>query len=874
MADTLTVRNQDELDRVLNNLNTLDEDREIVLSPRDPDALRRTNFVITKAVPNPIRVGKGAHAHASVPGVKAVVEGGKFESPNAPQRLVWVEDGNATLPRGSVVHASGGTVHIHGGNVKDDSTEITLRGKAQASTDSGKVFAYDQSYASAGGTADVRASGKARVDTFGKATFRADDDVTVRAHESSSGHAHGRSEVYTNDKGTEVTWVSPEARVHPGFHTTLKVSDDVPTDLVSAAVRNDQTVTVQRITPFDANFKDALAVVSQAGARAFDSDLPAAPASNGDVQRLLEGLPVGDPRSTQIMEAFNSSYRHEADKAADAVLSSTPEVTTKFMEGAELASKNMWDNLPESEQPTYAQVAEKYGKRFADGYVTKRNQLEGVSPTPLKPYTVTSDLGDRTWQADSEEHAREQHEDAFPEEPIIGVSPPNPSNDSDAFIVYEGADGEPVYQHWKDVVSQGGLVYGEDDIDPDDEDGPYEGDDMPVIGWSESDGGAVRTDDMELVYRDAEGSEHRQAWQNISEVGTLIDSETGNDMELDGWAQSDTDNESGCCAGCECGNGCLPDCKIGPTCPGHDENAGDDGFADSCAQCGGPFETTSSGVTYHVTEDGETDYDLDGDHVPYSSEGVESFLKDYDPSLDDKADAMYQEYLADKAEVSETGTLTYRELIADAEKHSEPFIDDETPDGHFGVTVKNISGISTYWLKGPKGDLDAVVVGRNQDGNNYRGGGVLGGEYINRGVSPRYPITEKAAVIPNHDISDDDQKTIELDAVEGVRPEGTVIAMPDDILLEVGYKDGNPNTLRTFDWEKKKWNRSMSTAAGPGKALLGELESLTPAARKVPESTAAAYGHCTKSCAMCGRGLKSAASLSAGYGPECKGKLR
>lgn len=816
MADTLTVRNQDELDRVLNNLDTLDQSREIILSPQDPDALRRTNFVINKAVPNPIRVGKGAHAHASVPGVKVTVDGGKFESPNASQRLVEVEDGNATIPRGSVVHASGGTVHIHGGNVKDDSTEITLRGKAQASTDSGKVFAYDQSYVDASGTADVRASDKARVDTFGKATFRADDDVTVRAHEGSSGHAHGRSEVFANDKNTDVTWVSPEARVHPGFHTTLKVSDDVPTDLVSSAVRNDQTVTVQRITPFDANFKDALAVVAQAGARAFDSDLPAAPASNGDVQRMLEGLPVGDPRSTQIMEAFSSSYRHEANKAADAVLSSTPEVTTKFMEGAELASKNMWNNLPESEQPTYAQVAEKYGKSFADGYVTKRDQLEGGAtapttnpPTQMKPYTITSDLGDRTWQADSEEHAREQHEDAFPEEPILGVAAPAPSKDSDAFIVYEGANGEPVYQHWKDVVSQGGLIYGEDDTDPDDEDAPLAGDDMPVIGWSESDGGDVRADDMELVYRDADGNEHRQPWQNISEVGTLIDPETGDDMELDGWAPSGTDDdpmnrplfpeyldkpqlEDAVSALADEDVNYMPYSEAKETLRNilsDDENAGDGGFADSCAQCGGPFETTSSGVTYHVTEDGEADYDLDGDHVPYSSDGVESFLKDYDPSLDDKADSLYQEYLDDK-------------------------------------------------------------------------------------VSEHHPLMEKVVVIPNHDINTDDPRTIRLEAVEGVRDEGTIIAMPDDILLEVGYKDGNPNTLRTFDWEKKKWNRSMSTAAGPGKALLGELESLTPAARKVPESTAAAYGHCTKSCAMCGRGLKSTASLSAGYGPECKGKLR
>ncbi|ORW08470.1 hypothetical protein DQP56_00975 [Mycolicibacter senuensis] len=38
-------------------------------------------------------------------------------------------------------------------------------------------------------------------------------------------------------------------------------------------------------------------------------------------------------------------------------------------------------------------------------------------------YLVTSDLGTRGWMADDEEHAREQHLDAFPDEPILGVIP-------------------------------------------------------------------------------------------------------------------------------------------------------------------------------------------------------------------------------------------------------------------------------------------------------------------------------------------------------------------------------------------------------------------------------------------------------------------
>ena len=91
-----------------------------------------------------------------------------------------------------------------------------------------------------------------------------------------------------------------------------------------------------------------------------------------------------------------------------------------------------------------------------------------------------------------------------------------------------------------------------------------------------------------------------------------------------------------------------------------------------------------------------------------------------------------------KTPVADTGTVTYSHLRSSAEKCSEPFIDDETPAGHFGVTVKNISGVSTYWLKGQKGDPNAVVVGRNQGGVSYKGGGVLGGEYRPRpSPSPR-----------------------------------------------------------------------------------------------------------------------------------------
>lgn len=44
------------------------------------------------------------------------------------------------------------------------------------------------------------------------------------------------------------------------------------------------------------------------------------------------------------------------------------------------------------------------------------------------------------------------------------------------------------------------------------------------------------TSDMWLYYKDSKGVEHRQHWKDLVEVGTLIDPETGDDMEIIGWS--------------------------------------------------------------------------------------------------------------------------------------------------------------------------------------------------------------------------------------------------------------------------------------------------------------------------------------------------
>lgn len=44
----------------------------------------------------------------------------------------------------------------------------------------------------------------------------------------------------------------------------------------------------------------------------------------------------------------------------------------------------------------------------------------------------------------------------------------------------------------------------------------------------------VITGDMFLIYEDAEGGRHAQHWNDLAEVGTLVD-ENGEDLDLIGW---------------------------------------------------------------------------------------------------------------------------------------------------------------------------------------------------------------------------------------------------------------------------------------------------------------------------------------------------
>lgn len=45
----------------------------------------------------------------------------------------------------------------------------------------------------------------------------------------------------------------------------------------------------------------------------------------------------------------------------------------------------------------------------------------------------------------------------------------------------------------------------------------------------------IETRAMWLAYVDRDGGRHYQPWQDVTEVGTLIDPDSGDDMEMVGW---------------------------------------------------------------------------------------------------------------------------------------------------------------------------------------------------------------------------------------------------------------------------------------------------------------------------------------------------
>jgi hypothetical protein len=57
---------------------------------------------------------------------------------------------------------------------------------------------------------------------------------------------------------------------------------------------------------------------------------------------------------------------------------------------------------------------------------------------------------------------------------------------------------------------------------------------------------------------------------------------------------------------------------------------------------------------------------------------------------------------------------TLTEVLKASEAEHALYVDDNTPEGHFNVTVKVLGLVTTYTLKGEVGDMDAPIVERQE----------------------------------------------------------------------------------------------------------------------------------------------------------------
>lgn len=374
---TITVKSQDELTRVLANATS---DIAVEMGPdaqglvQDYDILEPTSVIL--------KVAKGGKLTAHVPDLTVDVNGGIFDGNNKPHH-VFLNSGSATAGRGSRVTALGGTFRERGGLI-DAKTNAHVDNDAQAHISSGVVSVHGKAQVMADGNAEVYAFDDAKVDSFGRAKVRADDNVTLRAHDHSEGHLHGKAQGYASGP-VVLTMVSPASKAQVGSSARLRVGEGVSHTQFS----NSADVEPEFITAAEANLPDTLNRIRGRGKNAFHRNAPAAPIMDEEVAKFLEDREPGDPLNIAVMKAYEEGYRSQADAAAAMVAA---------VDAAEDAN----------------------GVPLTD------------ADRRLKTFTVTSPEGVREWQAEDEDHAREQHEDAFPEEPVIAVSSRNNAADEES----------------------------------------------------------------------------------------------------------------------------------------------------------------------------------------------------------------------------------------------------------------------------------------------------------------------------------------------------------------------------------------------------------------------------------------------------------
>jgi hypothetical protein len=230
-----------------------------------------------------------------------------------------------------------------------------------------------------------------------------------------------------------------------------------------------------------------------------------------------------------------------------------------------------------------------------------------------------------------------------------------------------------------------------------------------------------------------------------------------------------------------------------------------------CVPCGEIFDIDEDGETYHVGSGMYgRDTRADADHEPYG--------EDEDGNRVPHRDTVE---LIDRARRLADGDVRALTDISDGERE---MLRNSVHEGKYASEIASLF----------PGEFHGVQETMEQ--------------------APHFPATETLNILPHLNRAPDS---------------GT----PREDLVSIKYAGGVPVSLKAFDWPSKKWGRSMSTAVGAGKTILDMVESRHPETRRVTASVAKAYGTATGTCLLCSRPLSSPASLSAGYGPECRGKL-
>ena len=317
--------------------------------------------------------------------------------------------------------------------------------------------------------------------------------------------------------------------------------------------------------------------------------------------------------------------------------------------------------------------------------------------------------------------------------------------------------------------------------------------------------------------------------------------------------------------------------------------------APACFQCGDPFETDSNGVTYHVTVDGESNHDQDADHVPYgdlvgwkdglskAAESSEDGWKmcdgcgcfcskncnctttrvgcldcgcDVDAARNHAADTTsYDEYVWDTTldKVEAEGAAAYSRNDPRAPSLN-PSVRDILAKENFAVGDPRSKELLRAFTKGYDNQAEEVAKDliKTPDGDGT------------------FPVTETIVSLNNYDGAEEDGGFIELDGIDGVRPEGSLAAIPAETLVKFTYNSNKiPVKVQKFLWTDKEWGEELGVNHGIGKSILNEVEAVPPQQREIPRHAAETYGKCTNSCALCGRPLTDDMSRSRGVGSKC-----